>query len=214
MDKAFETFVQNVGSAISKRDVDPSYADSYSGRLPARLIDYWKQYGYSGYGEGIFWTVDPADYHELLNRWLERSPFKGTDDYHVIARTAFGKLYVWGTQSGLSLKIDSPHSIIFPDRDAPRRVKRAGEDLVIEVFFKSVSPRFADFSDTDGKPLFAEAKAKLGQLASDEIYGFVPTLALGGKATLSNLRKVKIFEHLEILVQIAPPRIMESPLGG
>ncbi|EGH49688.1 hypothetical protein PSYPI_47778, partial [Pseudomonas syringae pv. pisi str. 1704B] len=38
-------------------------------------------------------------------------------------------------------------------------------------------------------------------LKSDEIYGFVPALALGGPMELKNLQRVKLIEHLEFLSQ-------------
>ncbi|RMM82688.1 T6SS immunity protein Tdi1 domain-containing protein, partial [Pseudomonas savastanoi] len=44
----------------------------------------------------------------------------------------------------------------------------------------------------------------LGQLQSDEMYGFVPALALGGPVELKNLQKVKTTEHLMFLSQLSP----------
>ncbi|MNJ79554.1 hypothetical protein D3C77_776150 [compost metagenome] len=52
--------------------------------------------------------------------------------------------------------------------------------------------------------LFKSALKKLGQLKSDEMYGFVPALALGGAMELKNLQKVKTIEHLEFLSQLSP----------
>ncbi|EPM69033.1 hypothetical protein A249_39350 [Pseudomonas syringae pv. actinidiae ICMP 18804] len=69
----------------------------------------------------------------------------------------------------------------------------------MKVFFSSKKP---DESDLDG--LFKPALEKLGPLKSDEMYGFVPALALGGPMELKNLQKVKTIEHLEFLSQLSP----------
>jgi hypothetical protein len=66
-------------------------------------------------------------------------------------------------------------------------------------FFLSASFEFSDFLD-----LFDPAKRKLGILQSDEIYGFVPALMIGGSEDLKNLEKLKIIEHLTFLAQLAP----------
>jgi hypothetical protein len=64
--------------------------------------------------------------------------------------------------------------------------------------------------DHHDKPLFERALKKLGPLAADEMYGFEPTLALGGKADLKNLHKVKAVEHLVILAQLGERQIMRD----
>ncbi|EPM49801.1 hypothetical protein A256_19840 [Pseudomonas syringae pv. actinidiae ICMP 19103] len=57
-------------------------------------------------------------------------------------------------------------------------------------------------NDIDG--LFEPAREKLGPLKSDEMYGFVPALVLGGPMELKNLQKVKTIEHLTFLSQLSP----------
>ena len=59
--------------------------------------------------------------------------------------------------------------------------------------------------------MFTPALAKLGRLKHDEMYGFVPALALGGTSTLANLQKVKAVEHLVLLAQLAPLGVITSP---
>ncbi|WP_426342889.1 T6SS immunity protein Tdi1 domain-containing protein [Pseudoduganella sp. S-14] len=40
------------------------------------------------------------------------------------------------------------------------------------------------------------------------MYGFSPALALGGASMLKNLRNVKAVEHLILLAQLAPLRLI------
>ena|GEM_PF-2614525 len=51
---------------------------------------------------------------------------------------------------------------------------------------------------------------RLGRLEPDELYGFEPTLALGGVERLENLAKVKAVEHLLILAQLGEKEIREN----
>lgn len=212
MDESFAYFLKNFGPAIARRDVDPAHAVQYRGRLPEQLLQYWTEHGFSGYADGLFWTVDPADYDDLLETWLAQTPFAGADDYNVFARTAFGELFVWGKKSGASLRINSPLNILFPNPAAADQVKAGREDIAVQAFFVSKKREHFDFADDAQKPLFARALKKLGPVGPDEIYGFEPAIPLGGKAALAGLRKVEMLPHLEILAQIAPPKILENPL--
>jgi hypothetical protein len=68
-----------------------------------------------------------------------------------------------------------------------------------QIFFLAPSVEGSDFFS-----LFRRARRKLGLLKSDEMYGFVPALMLGGSEELENLEKVKIIEHLIFLSQLSP----------
>lgn len=60
------------------------------------------------------------------------------------------------------------------------------------------------------QPLFDRALTVLGPLAFDEMYAFEPALALGGKADLMHLRKVKCVEHLVLLAQVGERQVMRD----
>lgn len=214
MDESFAFFLENFGGApLGRREVDPRCATRYDGRLPTKLFDYWSEHGFAGYGSGRFWTTDPADYEAVLKRWLKHTAFAEADDYHVIGRTAFGGLWVWGSRSGPSLQIASALHLLFPDRMAAASMANGDANFVLQIFFESMTPAATEiFDDVHAQPLFKRALRKLGPLAADEVYGFVPALVMGGRARLDNLRKLRIIEHLEMLAELAPARIMENPL--
>ncbi len=46
---------------------------------------------------------------------------------------------------------------------------------------------------------YNEAVEKYGRLAYAECFGYVPLLALGGKESVDNLKKVKMKEHIELI---------------
>jgi hypothetical protein len=203
MDEDFEYFLEKMGPAFGKRYVPTSSIERYRGKLPNQLLDYWKEHGWCGYADGLFWTVNPQEYDPVVEQWIGETPFMEKDAYHIIARSAFGDLYFWGERAGDSLKIFAPGayavsttSVLIGDKS----------DLGIRTFFACRDGLEDNFSE-----LFAPALKKLGPLKHDEMYGFVPALALGGSATLDHLQKVKAVEHLVLLAQLSELRVMEVP---
>ena len=158
-----------------------------------------------------FWERS-ASGHRLTRAPSRASPSATASPTAARGAAPFGVLLVWGKKSGASLRISCAHGLVFPNPSAGKYVQLGREDFAMQMFFESKRVDLLDLSDEGRKPLFARALKKLGPLAHDEVYGFEPALALGGKATLANLRTVKIIEHLEILAQLAPPRIVENPL--
>ena len=127
----------------------------------------------------------------------------------MIARSAFGKLVLWGTRTGQSLKIVAPYGWVFPAFD-PEAFKRRGPDKAVQLFFSSSSRDTYDLNDTNDKPLFEQALAKLGPLSHDTMYGFVPALALGGEPSVDRLQVVDAHVHLNILSQVTELDIMRD----
>jgi len=195
MDDIFSIFIKEVGEPIHRQEVPPSSVDYYRDKLPPQLLEYWVEHGWCGYGDGIFWTVNPREYEGVVESWIEGSMLEARDKYHLIARSAFGDLYLWGENSGFSVTIDSLLSR-YTGEDVD--LSLGGFDREVQNFFLSVDKESNDFGD-----LFDPAKKKLGLLMCDEMYGFVPALALGGQVDLANLEKVKAVEHLMMLSQIA-----------
>lgn len=126
------------------------------------------------------------------------------DIFHIVARSAFGKLYCWGeTSGGNKLNIIAADSFALARTLAPS--KRL--DQAARVFFGAKSRDSVDHEGEQGA-LFIPALAELGRLEHDEMYGFVPALALGGGPLLQNLRKVEAVEHIVMLAQLAPLKVM------
>lgn len=203
MDEDFEFFLEQMGPVVHKRHVPPSSIERFRGKLPDQLLAYWEEHGWCGYADGLFWTVDPHEYEPVLEAWIGDTPFMEKDAYHIIARSAFGKLYFWGERTGDSLKVITPGAYCFPRQS---RFQNGRLEHGIRMFF---SKRDREENDMEG--LFSSARAKLGQLKHDEMYGFVPALALGGEPKLASLKKVKAVEHLVLLAQLAPLDVMTPP---
>lgn len=211
MDRFFDNFYnfEKFGPAIDARKPTNHALHKYQGRLPNKLLEYWQLYGWCGYANGLFWIVDPSEWEDILDAWIGETPFCEMDAYHVIARSAFGDLFLWGEKTGASLHIISPWGMIFPPFQ-PDLFEKWGPDLSLQLFFSSNSRDSMNMKDHLNKPLFERALKKLGPLDHNTMYGFVPALALSGKPQLEHLQKLDAKVHLEILAQITPRRIMQD----
>jgi len=209
-DEHFEIFVEEFGEVTTPVPVPVSEIEKWRSTMPSALLDYWAEAGWSGFSQGLFWIVNPADFEDLLAEWIMGTPLEKTDQFHVIARTAFGKLYLWGEKTGASAEIvPSDHSILCLERDLKKPVKNP--DLALRGFFSGSDPSYANALDEDGKPLFQRALKALGPLRPDEMYGFEPALVVGGRARIENLRILSLHEHLGMLRQLAGPQF---PMGS
>jgi hypothetical protein len=196
MEEYFKYFLEDVGPMFDRAEVPQSSLRRYKNELPDQLLSQWAEHGWSGYGDGIFWTVNPADYEVVVQEWLMVSGIPSPDSYQVIARGAFGDLYLWNNFEGSLLSV----ALCYARYHENKRVSsRFGLDGKIRTFFSVMSRESNDFDN-----MFDKALKKLGPLKSDEMYGFVPAIALGGPGELKHLQKVKIIEHLAFLSQISP----------
>jgi hypothetical protein len=209
MDQFMDNFLdyQEFGPPGNRRDVPPEKIEKFRGKLPDKLLQYWEAYGWCSYANGLFWTVDPDEWEGALEDWIGDTPFMERDAYYVIARSAFGKLVLWGTNSGQSLKITTAYGLAYPSYD-PDEFKEDGPDLTLQLFFSSSSREQYDMTDMEDKPLFEQALARLGPLDHDTMYGFVPALALGGESSLDRLQKLDAHVHLSILSQVTELKVM------
>ncbi|SFZ77017.1 GAD-like domain-containing protein [Chitinimonas taiwanensis] len=211
-DEAFEVFVEEFGEATHRVDVPFAAIEKWRGKLPNQLLTYWQAEGWCGYANGLFWIVNPDEYEDLVDEWLEDSPLEQIDSFHAIGRTAFGKIYLCGETTGQSVSINcATHAVFALQRDLKRKTDTRSLDISIQAFL-GLELNECDLDDEAGQPLFEHALKSLGPLAADEMYGFEPAIALGGKMHLENLRKVKLDQHLTILRQLAAPTMPFSKI--
>jgi len=204
IDEDFQYFLHKFGPQIERREAPPSSIERYRNRLPDRLLDYWLEFGWAGYAEGLFWVVNPQEYEGVLEEWLSGSIFEGKDNFHVIAMNAFGELYVWGELFGSCFSIASAESYLVPRTnfvEPPRDL-----DFDIRCFFIS-----RDRTCEDIYELFAEAHSRLGGLKFGEVYGFCLAPILGGAIDASNLKITSAVEYLNFLAQLDGLGILQLP---
>ncbi|MAF02512.1 MULTISPECIES: GAD-like domain-containing protein [unclassified Herbaspirillum] len=210
-DEGFKYFISNFGEATKSSMVPVASLEKWRGKLPDKLLKYWAQEGWCEYSNGLFSTVNPDDYEDLVDEWLADTGLGEIDAFHVIARSAFGDLYLFGEKTGRSATVHCAVNMVLALKNELKEKTKEDLDSSIRSFFAFSDPARFDIKDENGQPLFERAKSKLGPLEPHEIYGFEPAIVLGGKILLENLAKVNAKVHLTILRQFADP---ELPLSG
>lgn len=195
MDVIFTLFLETFGDPVGHQPVPPSAIDHYRGKLPNRLLAYWQDHGWCGYGDGLFWVVNPQEYQKVVASWLAGTHFEACDTYHLIARSAFGDLYLWGEKTGSVLAIAAFHSRYIEGAHSSGDEERDNKIHGLLMWLMTEGTYFDE--------LFDPARERLGTLGVDEMYGFVPALMLGGSGSLERLKKLKVVEHLLLLSQLS-----------
>lgn len=136
-DETFQLFIDEFGEASQRVNVSPETIEKWRGKLPDQLLTYWHGEGWCSYADGLFWTVDPDEYEDLVDEWLEDSPLAQIDVFHVIARTAFGTLYLCGEKTGRSASIDCcVHCITALKKNLKPKATKADLDRSIRSFLR------------------------------------------------------------------------------
>ncbi|MDC9581623.1 GAD-like domain-containing protein [Xenorhabdus sp. PR6a] len=208
-DEFFECFIDDLGEATQHRPVPSESMDKWLGKVPGQLLYYWKHEGWNSYQNGLFSIVNPDDYEDIVDMWLEDTPFESIDSYHVIARSGFGKMFLCGEETGINLSISCIFNKITSDKNDIYKKDRKTLDLDISSFFASKSAKTLDLKGGSKTGIFTKAVEKYGPLGENEIFGFEPAIILGGEIKLENVRKLDMHIHLDILRQFSDPDIME-----
>jgi len=160
--------------------------EKYKGVLPNALLDEWRDYGWCAYANGNLWLVNPDDYADALQEWLP-DWCHGEDLPVVFARGPFGELLV--SYQDVVGQLNVHHG----------RYIEIGAD--VETFLEfSLDKGYV--AEALVASLAKRVRKRIGALASDEMYTFVPALALGGTHSASSAEKVKILPQLSILSQL------------
>jgi hypothetical protein len=200
-----DIFLQENGAPMPARAAPPEAIAKYEGVLPNSLLALWRRHGWTGYGQGHWWLVNPADFDDVLGMWLEDTPFPKVDRFHCFARSAFGALHAWGETLGNHLTIDCAfgHIVALPSKMG---VKEEDAELALATKLAFLSPESADIEDENGASIFAAAVQKFRPLDADQMFGFEPALVLGAEPSIDTVRKLRMDVHLRILREFGAPR--------
>lgn len=211
LDEDFEYFLEKFGQPQQAIAVTEDILKKYKGKLPDQLLEYWKEVGFCCFKEGLVWITNPEDYAEDIYHWLESTDILDEDVWHVIARSAFGELYLWGEKNWQKYDLNISNGQVFQNSAGFNDKKHTSNEIVRNFFAFSDIDEF-DKKDENLKPLFERAIKKYGPLASNEVLGFEPALILGGSASLKNLKKLDIHVHMSILKEFT--QVYKTDLEG
>jgi len=186
--------------------VDQQLIESYRGILPDELLMYWEKDGWCSYNKGLFWLVNPTEYDEVMHDYLAFTPLKDRKNLYVVARSAFGKLYVWEKGKGdvIDISLINNSSMLNASKDR-QNLSAEEDDFEMNRFIGTSAPEDLEEDDASGKPLFERALKKFGRLQSNEMYGYKLNPALGGKDSITNLDKLDLFIYADIQLQLDEP---------
>ncbi|WP_299251374.1 T6SS immunity protein Tdi1 domain-containing protein [uncultured Aquimarina sp.] len=153
--------------------------------FPDEITFLLKEYSGDTFIDGFFSLVDPIEYEGILKDIYV--PFKKPSN--CFAKDAFGSLYLWENNSIKLINIRHGISEIIGRNPS--------------VFFNLKMTDKGFLAKRLGIDSFYNAKERLGALAYDECYGYVPILAAGGAEKIENMQKVKLKEHIAIISQLA-----------
>lgn len=191
--KYLARFIEKMGHgtqySIASNKLINKYHNTFMGERDNEnhLIILWKNYGFCTYKNGLFTTVNPDEYLEIIKKIPNIS-----QGALAFARTASGNLFVWE-----DLNISKAISFV-------NIHKKTKEPIAtnFNIFFQfNIGTDNYWQRNCYGK-IELKLIEKFGALTSDECYTFVPALALGGNESLKNMKKVKFREQLEILAQL------------
>lgn len=207
-DEYFEMFLEEFGSPTVTVDATDQEVEAYRGVLPDQLLSYWKQVGFSGFRSGLFWITNPAEFEDVLEQFLDGTVFADNDNYHVIARSAYGQLYLWGEKTGYSLSV-IPHlnwiKTVLGNEDD---ISRGKADIAVQRFIGFRETQDIDIKNKT-KSLFPLILKKYGDLGKDEVMVFTPYLFMGGKKSPDNMAKENLHVYLQVMADMGGAEIVD-----
>ncbi len=164
----------------------PELVAQYRDLVPPELIEVWEQYGFGTFCDGYLKIVNPEDYADLLADTYQLISTPAPAPPVVLFATAMGDLLIWELDC-LGI-LDYRHTT----------TNVVAQNL--KVLFRNLSYD-SYLSKTLCWEPYPAARARLGEPAFDECFGYVPLLALGGPETADHLEKVKLREHIALISQ-------------
>lgn len=198
MDQSLEYFMSKMGRPTQRIEADAATLSLLIPKVPPTLAAYWREVGFSVFKDGLMALVNPLEWQDIADEWLEDTELDALDEFIPIMRGAFGNLKLYGIHRGLRATLGPVTGLFYASKDDEGHFRERGGDFLIRSTFEIQSPNKFDF-ETESGPLFKDALTKLGPLKPNEIYGFVPALQLGGNPRVENLQKLDAQVHLSIL---------------
>ena len=156
----------------------------FKGKLPDELLDFWNVYGFGTFMKGYLKVVDPSEFQVVFNEGYDNK-----DGEIVFAVTGLGDFLTWTGDAIRAVYFKSGYESII----------ESGDDM--EWFFNMDLADEGFLRDNLDDKNYLDVKSKSGNLEFDECFGYLPLLGLGGPENADNLQKVKIKEHISLIVQ-------------
>ena len=214
-DEYFEMFSEEFGEPCEYVQATVKQVEAYRDILPKQLLSYWENIGFSGFKNGLFWLTDPSEFDDVVDSFLEGTGFDVYDNYHVIARSAYGELFLWGERTGQSLSIIPHLNWIKTAQGDEADIKNGQENRAIQCFIGFQQVSHIDI-ENNSKPIFERVVKKHGPIKKDEVMVFNPYLFMGGEKSVGNMSKENLHVFLQVMADLGGAEIvdMASMIGN
>ncbi|QXX08952.1 DUF1851 domain-containing protein [Vibrio neptunius] len=207
-DEDFEMFLEEFGDPTTYVQAIDQHIEAYRGILPDQLLKYWQMVGFSGFKDGLFWITNPAEFEDVLESFLKDTEFADYDNYHVIARNAYGELYLWGINTGHSLTIKPSLNWIKTSIGDENEIQSGRANAAIQSFFGIKEPKDVDII-SNSIPLFPSVLKTYGPVGKDEVMVFTPYLFMGGKKSVDAMAKENLQVFLHIMADLGGAEVID-----
>lgn len=157
--------------------------EKHSNSLSKEAFTFLESFGVSSFSSALFYSVDPTSTKELLKDWNPN-----WETCSPMIRSAFGSIFYFQNK-----KIWQLDPVFQVQKQLP---------MDTNIFLNVFLCNDAFLNSAFYKDIFDQVVDKLSPPAIDEVYAFVPALALGGSKTPESVQKVKLKEHLLLLSQL------------
>ncbi len=172
----------------------------WKGRLPDVLLALWQRDGLARYHDDRLAMVDPAQYDAVLDAFLEGSPLRGKDDFHVYAISPFGQMLICGERTGVELTLEPHEGHQCAPAAATLPTSSIDRNRRLHDFLLTLDDPELDVLTEDEEPMFWRVREMLGPLGDGEIYTSTESVSEHGWR-LDSLVKRKTLDVLEELAQ-------------
>ncbi|MBO0854585.1 MAG: DUF1851 domain-containing protein [Nocardia sp.] len=206
-------FIDVWGEASFPVVAAPERFEEFAGVVPDLLLRFWRELGFSGFGDGALWLCDPVRWQPAVDAWTADLDLPmGEDSWIAVSRTAFGEMHLWGKRTGMSLTVVPFVGTIVPSDHSAAMATPEERDDQIYAHLLSLDPEAVDV-DGDEEPLFGPVLRERGPVGPDTMYGFVPVPALGGAMAAERVEIVDAAVHMRLLSELTPRVITADPVA-
>lgn len=161
----------------------------YENKVPESLIEIWKTSGFGKYNDGLIEFVNPTDFEDSLWTWLGRE----VPNYVPFAISGFGELFYYRKLT------EEDEDVCMIDIQY-----RKIETLVwsMEDFLDDFLPNVVERKLWLREDLFKEAVIQYGKTEKNEVFTFVPILAMGGSDEIGYIQKGNAQVYQDLVFQM------------
>ena len=169
---------------------DDAFLAKYANTAPKELITLWQEVGFGTFYNGLFRLLPPEEFIFWDDAYIgESEQIKPQIPFMI---TAFGDIFVWIYDTCLNESYVAYINI----RKGTWKIGASNVKILFNV--RILSNTCIKMFDLE---MFPALVSKLGRLAEDECYGYVPALALGGDNDIDKVERVKFVPYIDLICQ-------------